>query len=84
MAARTQPPASTGGQAGGPQVRGPMAHLKEKQGVSEGQAAGGAPLYEFYHITRLGSRIWSGHGAFWSLDPHNTQALEAMKQVGVS
>lgn len=84
MAARTQPRSTLAGQDGYAQVRGAMAALRGQQQQppqQQGQGQVLPPLYEFYHITRLSSRVWGGHGAFWSIDPHNPEALAAAAEV---
>jgi hypothetical protein len=85
MAARTQPPPTSQGQDQSG-VRGPKDILRQQQQGGSGQGSTGqgvapSPVYDWYHVTRLGSRTWGGHGAFWSLDPRNPEAIEAMKQV---
>jgi hypothetical protein len=87
MAARTQPtPASKQGQFG---ARGSQSILKGILGQHQGPGQGGgsrgsaaAPVYDWYHVTRLGTRAWGGHAAFWTLDPRNPEAMEAVEQVG--
>jgi hypothetical protein len=85
MAARAEPPASSSPGNRQSQVQGPKDVLKKQQQSSgsstQSSTAAAGPVYEWYHVTRMWPRTWSGFGAFWSLDPNNPAAIEAMKQV---